>query len=76
VDDFFDFFLAWWDLEDFFFLVVVVEGVVGAALSGAAVCPAPAAWAYDWIGNIVPATNVSNANAETSAFMRELLSSK
>ena len=44
VEDFFDFFLAWWDFEDFFFLVVVV-GAVAVELSGAIVCPVPVVWA-------------------------------
>jgi hypothetical protein len=72
VEDFFDFFLAWWDFEDFFFLVEVVGAVV-VELSGAIVCPVPVVWAYVSTGNAAPATNVSNANAEISAFMRELL---
>jgi len=71
VEDFFDFFLAWWDFEDFFFLVVV--GAVEVELSGAIVCPVPMDWAKVSTGNAVPATNVSNAKAEMSAFMRELL---
>jgi hypothetical protein len=44
VDDFFDFFLAWCDFEECFFLVVVV-GAVEVEVSGAIVCPAPAVWA-------------------------------
>jgi hypothetical protein len=67
VEDFFDFFLAWCDFDDFLFFVL---GAVEVEVSGAIVCPPPVvAWACDWIGNVVPATKLSNANAETSAFM-------
>jgi hypothetical protein len=73
VGDFLDFFLAWWDFDDLFFFVLVV-GADGVAVSGAIVCPPlVVVWASDWIGNVVPATKVSKANAETSAFIRELL---
>jgi len=40
VEDFFDFFFAWWDFEDLFFFVVVV-GAAGVEVSGVTVCPVP-----------------------------------
>jgi hypothetical protein len=54
-------------------LVVVVGAVEVDVVSGATVGTVPAAWAKDSESNAVPATNASNANAEISAFMRELL---
>jgi len=47
VEGFFDFFLAWWDFEDFFFLVVAV-GAAGVEMSGAIVCPVPVPVAWAW----------------------------
>ena len=55
------------------FFFVLVDGAVEVEVSGATVCPGPAVWAKESAGNMLPATNASNANAEMSAFMRELL---
>jgi hypothetical protein len=74
MEDFFDFFFAWCTFDDFFFFVLVV-GAVEVEGSGVIVCPPPVlVWALDSMGSVLPATNVNNATAEISAFMRELLS--
>jgi hypothetical protein len=71
-EGFFDFFFAWLLVDFFdFFVVPVGAAPVSGAIVGAP--PGEAVWAYESIGSTAAATNVSKANPEISAFIRELL---
>jgi hypothetical protein len=60
--------LEWLLDEPFVNFFVVPDGAV--PVSGAIVGEPPVVWAYDSIGNVLAARNVSKANPEITAFMR------